>query len=545
MKTMNQIKTILTGAGVLFTSVLCAQEGAKDSTLTRTVVVENQYNPEVMDAFKVNVLPKVEEPAVAKQHIDYATAVRPLSGWQGEPIPVITYNAKQKSPYKGYVRAAYGNRNNTDVKLSYMWDITSRDQLNVMGTLYGMNGKIPYERLEEDWKSRFFRTDVSLDYKHEFNRVFMQLGGAFGSQVFNYVLPVLNEGGEPWTSDSQHFTLADVYAKVTSKDETLPVQFSLQTGFQSFKRKYAMPYFPGTTEGLVHTVGQIWGTLQEEHTVGIDFAMDNVFYNSDLKDYTLVQVNPYYKWNNEVIDLRLGAHVDAQTSNGSGIKFAPDVHFGYTFADTYKFYIQAIGGTTLSDFRRLNEMSPYWMSEEQIRSTHTPLDARLGVKGSPVAGFGFNLFGGYRIVKDELFSVYSLMEQAKAKTAYAGGRIGYTYKDWVNLDVEATYYNWNMNQETEPLLVLKPNYEFNVSARVKILPDLYASMKYCYEGRSQAGTLKKADPVNDLSLWADYRLFQRVDVFVRLNNLLNKNYVTEVGCPVQGFYAMGGLSFAF
>ena len=38
MKTMNQIKMILTGAGVLFTSVLCAQEGAKDSTLTRTVV---------------------------------------------------------------------------------------------------------------------------------------------------------------------------------------------------------------------------------------------------------------------------------------------------------------------------------------------------------------------------------------------------------------------------------------------------------------------------------------------------------------------------
>ena len=47
-----------------------AQEQVKDSTLNRTVVVENQYNPEVMDAFKVNVLPKVEEPAVAKQHID-------------------------------------------------------------------------------------------------------------------------------------------------------------------------------------------------------------------------------------------------------------------------------------------------------------------------------------------------------------------------------------------------------------------------------------------------------------------------------------------
>ena len=50
-----------------FAATLAAQEQAKDSTLNRTVVVENQYNPEVMDAFKVNILPKVEEPAVAKQ----------------------------------------------------------------------------------------------------------------------------------------------------------------------------------------------------------------------------------------------------------------------------------------------------------------------------------------------------------------------------------------------------------------------------------------------------------------------------------------------
>ena len=63
-------------------SCLCmaanAQQHAADSALNRTVVVENQYNPEVMDAFKVNVLPKVEEPALPKQHIDYPPALHPF-----------------------------------------------------------------------------------------------------------------------------------------------------------------------------------------------------------------------------------------------------------------------------------------------------------------------------------------------------------------------------------------------------------------------------------------------------------------------------------
>ena len=79
---MKQIKIALVCAGLLPGAVISAQEQKKDSTLNRTVVVENQYNPEVMDAFKVNVLPKVEEPAVAKKNIDYATYLRSL--WKPE-----------------------------------------------------------------------------------------------------------------------------------------------------------------------------------------------------------------------------------------------------------------------------------------------------------------------------------------------------------------------------------------------------------------------------------------------------------------------------
>ena len=35
--------------------------------MNRTVVVEQEYNPDIMDASKVNVLPKVEEPTVSRK----------------------------------------------------------------------------------------------------------------------------------------------------------------------------------------------------------------------------------------------------------------------------------------------------------------------------------------------------------------------------------------------------------------------------------------------------------------------------------------------
>lgn len=44
-----------------------AQTQAKDTTLSRTVVVEQEYNPDIMDASKVNVLPQVAPPTVSKK----------------------------------------------------------------------------------------------------------------------------------------------------------------------------------------------------------------------------------------------------------------------------------------------------------------------------------------------------------------------------------------------------------------------------------------------------------------------------------------------
>ncbi len=39
-------------------SVSLTSYSQKDTTMNRTVIVENNYNPEIMDASKINVLPK-------------------------------------------------------------------------------------------------------------------------------------------------------------------------------------------------------------------------------------------------------------------------------------------------------------------------------------------------------------------------------------------------------------------------------------------------------------------------------------------------------
>lgn len=553
---MKYISTILICAGMWPVSTLCAQKGAeKDSTLNRTVVVENQYNPEVMDAFKVNVMPEVEEPAAPKQAIQYATERHPLGAWKTTPMEAMTRELAQKGADRGYVRLAYGTLNNVDLKGSYLWDISSKDRLGVMASLYGRNGDIPHFMTVEDWKSRFYRTDVSLDYRHDFRKVALKLGGAFASQVFNY-MPTLNEHVENWPA-TQRYTLGEGYVGVVSRDKDLPIQFGLQTGLRSFSLRYDNYYMEYGSENIFHTEGFMAGKINDEQQVGIGLEMDNLIHDVSQQDYTLLQLNPYYTFQGEVVKLRLGAHVDFQTANGSGLKAAPDVKLEYTFADTYVLYVNLLGGTRLNDFRRLNDFSPYWAIAQQMRTSYTPLDAKIGLKASPLTGLGFELYGGYRITKNELFAVaggfdaerqnvfYTGIWQDKGKVGYGGASVSYAYRDWVDFSLDGTYYNWTVTDGNEGLLQFKPQVKADFGIRAKVVKNCHALLDYNYERRQKMGELGRAGDVNNLSVGAEYELLNRINVFGRLNNLLNKAYATEAGYPVEGLHFMAGVSCRF
>ena len=135
----------------------------------------------------------------------------------------------------------------------------------------------------------------------------------------------------------------------------------------------------------MHTAAHVWGHLNEEQQVGVGITMDNLSYDSqNMKNYTSLEANPYYAYDGDNWKRRLGVQVDWQSANGSGVDVAPDVKVDYVFSDSYVIYAQALGGRELNDFRRLNELSPYWGQKEQLRSTYTLADMQLGFKASPV-----------------------------------------------------------------------------------------------------------------------------------------------------------------
>lgn len=565
-------KQILICAGLVIFANAAAQKQNNDSTVNRTVVVENQYNPEVMDAFKVNVLPKIEEPAVPKAQINYASSVHPLGTFPVYHMDAMGREIAQDEACRGYVRLSYGNRNNTDLKGAYLWNITDRDVLDVMASFYGYSGNvdagydfdaitgIPTLNYDKEWKHRFFRTDASLKYSHDFNKVSLYVGGNFASQVFSYMPDVQGtasssqNGGKVETPSFGHqlFMTGEGFAGVSSVKETLPVEFGLQLGYKTFGRKHGI-YIPGgISESMARTQGFVSADINETQKIGISFDMTNVFYDKAFNNYSLIKLRPHYSVHTESVCFNAGVNVDFQVSNGGGLKLSPDVRFDYTFADSYVLYIHFTGNTRLNDFATLNAFSPFWTESTQLNTSYTPYDAKLGLKASPLAGLGFELYGGYRETRNELFSmpynenggIYNKISQAKTRVAYAGLSADYAFRDLFDFGFSGNYYNWSVPAGMDGLLWIKPSYRLNFHARAKVFNGFHTTAEYTYEGRKKIYGIK-ADAVNELNIGAEYLFNDRVNVFLKLNNLLNKNYVTENGYPVQGFNVMAGVSLNF
>ena len=548
-------KLIIASLGILPWVASYAQQ---DTTLVRTVVVENEYNPTVMDASKINVLPKVEEPTVPKTHIDYSTSIRSVASWNYQAMSPIVKDWTADAAYRGYLRAGYGNNGNVDAALGYLWDITKKDRLNVAALLDGWNGELPLKG--SDWTSRYYRTQVGLDYKHSFKKIDFLLGGSYRSQVFNYIGgSFLNDMSESEQfSNKQHQTLANAYLGFASNEKDMPVQFEAEVGMKMFGEKYPVMYHKETNkETNLYLKGDVWKQSSNDTRFGLKVNVDNYSYASEYsEDWTAIEGNPYIATQNDDWKVRVGAHVDWMGGEDGKVYVSPDVYGEYVFSDSYVLFAKAGGGRQTSSFYDLAHITPFFY-ESYIKPTYMTLDAALGLKASPANGWWFLLSGGYQIRENdvclELGEGYPFWHArniyGKTDVFYGTAELKYDYKDLLDFALKGTYYQWNYKNPdwvggdpSEGALSLKPQLELNVEFGYKVMEGLrvHAGYEYVKRCNDVAG-----DAVSNLYAGADYALLKNLSIFAKFNNLLNKEYVASYAYPAQKLNFLGGVSLRF
>ena len=547
---MRRMKRIAMIAGLGMMALTAAYAQQNNTELERTVVVENQYNPTVMDASKINVLPKVEEPSVPKSNIDYVTSLRPVSAWNYQNMSLMQREQVADAIYRGWFRAGYGTHGNVDIKAGYEGYVGSKDRLGVAASLDGWNGELAGLN-EEDWTSRLYDTRLGLDYRHSFRKTDLALGGYYRSQVFNYLYPLLADA----PAGKQHQTMANAHVGLASTDQDMIVQFSGEIGMNYFKQKYPAGVEAGSetnfyAKGDVLTpfLGQSFGLALDLNTYS--YAM------GEMKNNTSLEMNPYYKMEYGDWRFRVGAHLDWWSGAENQMNVSPDLNVELNFLDSYVLYAQAGGGRENKSLMELTDVTSYWvLAQPYLLPTYVTLDAQLGLKASPANGWWFNLTGGYQMREDDLFfgvadekGMTAAFAQADSKVAYGAAELKYDYKDLFDCTLKATYYHWDLSKPKEQdgqvkqiTLALKPELEVNAEVGMKPMSGLRVNVGYEYVKRCEG----LYDPISNLYLGADYALLKNLSVYGQIRNLMNKEYVRADAYPAQKMNALVGLSLRF
>lgn len=552
---MKRIYYIFPAIAALLSASVQAQTTKKDTTMNRTVVVEQEYAPDIMDANKINVLPTVEEPTVSKGAVNYATT----------PVPATNIPTATMQPYMGkesrvianpgYARLGYGNYGNLDILGNYLFRFTDKDKLNLNLQVDGMDGKLDIPESDQTWNSYYYRTKAGVDFLHQFDKVDFNVGGNFGLSNFNFYNYA--------PASKQKFTSGDVRFGLKSTDEMQSIQYNAEANLLFYQRQHdAIGADLGET--ILRTKAEVAFPIGDIHRIAIDAEMNNVFLKGDgLENYSLIEVNPAYEWENDSWKLHLGIHTDFGLGTESGVHLSPDVKIQYLFSDRYVLYANATGGDKLNDFRRLESLSPYGTIVSQPAHTHERINTAIGFKASPTAGLWFDLFAGYQNIEDDLLQgfhyptlyVYSATTeyvmstpylsfmQTNTNNTYAGVRLNYTWKNIFSLQTSGIYRSWDA--DTENALVMLPKFDFNINADIRPISSLLLNVGYQHTAREKIESLGNVSPVSNLYLGGEYRFLNGVSVYTRINNLLNKEYSYYLGYPSEGFNFVGGVAFRF
>ena len=451
-----------------------------------------------------------------------------------------------------------------DARLGYLWDISKKDRLNVEASLNGWNGELT-DLNDMDWKSRLYNTRVGLDYKHAFKKVDLMLGGAYRSQVFNYMNAFMYDDPEFLSRSAddsyrrQHQTMANAHLGIASTDKDMSIQFVGEVGVNYFNQKYSTNISEGNEMNL-YVKGDV-SKIFNDRRFGLALDFNNYSYSiTGMENATSLELNPYYAYENDDWRIRLGAHVDWWGGMDDEVNISPDVNVEYIFSDSYVLYAKAGGGRENKSLMELTEFTPYWSLNwwtvpHYILPTYVSLNAALGLKASPMNGLWFHLTGGYQIRENDMYwyleegsGSYLGFEQGKSKVAYGSAALKYDYKDLFDLALKATYYHWDcennkeLDQYGQTLMwALKPEMELNAEVGCKPMKGLRVNAGYEYVKRAET----IYDPISNLYLGADYALLKNLSVFGKVNNLLNKEYVRADAYPAQKLNFLAGLSLQF
>lgn len=586
-------KTIYKGIilGIITTSCICtakSQTAAKDTLLNRQVLLEREYTPKIQDASKINKTPAIYTPQQKATDIKFERTIPYVEIINFEVKEIGTGNIRadiQKSKQKGYLSFDAGMYSNLNANAGYRILENSNNQLDLFGIHNSTNGTVDYiDKLNDlkDVKAKNMLNFIKAKFNHKFESAKWYIDASYLNNSFNYYgNPYLINGAE------------NVDEKILNLEKKQAVNiFEIETGLSSLKANdnginysgaVKFNHFSSKYSPYIYDDGLSGNIFDAKIDINQNFSSDkywgvrgNLFFQKfgnhknsweitenekTIHNLTIVKANPYFKLENNDITLLVGANINWGIDESNSFAVTPTIDASWVINDNNKLYLTVDGGINDNSFISIYKQNKYYNSLNRVKISKTLYDALFGFRSGAIAGFEFDIFGGYKYTKDEHLFVPSTspswgLISDVAYTNLGTGTIGGTVKTklipYTDLSAHVNTYFYSLKKISNLPYEQKawglPSFNLGLNADFSFINNLLISANYEFSGGRKAllnSTSVNLKNINELNLKASYQILDWLALYVKANNVLNQKYENFYGYPLQGIAASGGFSVLF
>ncbi|NGF57876.1 hypothetical protein G5B00_15255 [Parapedobacter sp. SGR-10] len=287
---------------------------------------------------------------------------------------------------------------------------------------------------------------------------------------------------------------------------------------------------------------------------------------------SLASINPYIAFKGKNYTLTFGANLVSEFGDSSRFNIFPSAEIDFSLVPEYIHLFGGInGGVHKASYRAFSQLNPYLGPEQGFQNMIERLNIFGGIKGNAGATFGYKAKVMYKSLesmplfvnnKDNPFRFDLVYDgDGDDKVSYFGieGEINVRLSELVNLGGRLNLDGYTMAKQEEawftPAIRLAANARFNISEKLYIdaealFHDSSYGRAYTYDQTESPIYSTDYHTVTlpsffDLSAGAEYKALSNLGIFVKANNIFNKEYQRYLYYPRLGFNLIGGVNFSF
>jgi len=540
---------------VLLFGIFASFSALAQNTLNKEVQVVRAYEPVLSDAFKINLLPAINDTVRQLPNLSYSIIPKvantqfrvspmPAAKLIGEPISEIT-------PY--YVKLGFGTTLSPLIEAYY--GSLRQDDLSYGGFFrhFSSAGKV---KLDNGRKEKVLESESEAGFYGK--KIFQT--SAFEGGVFYKRNRYTFYGADPtYTGDLGGDSLRQVshrfgvdLALHSLYTDSTHFNYAGRVGYTYFGDKFSM-----TENNLDILVSG--NKFFEQQRIGGEVEIIHIAKSSDLSanPNSIFRIAPWMGVFGADWRAKAGVNMVSDSWGGkSDVFIYPLGELSYDVISHYFIPYISIGGKLeVNSYEKIMAENPYIMPGLNVRNTNHKFIFEAGLKGKFSSSVSFNVAGSYSLSDSLYFFVNNFSENpSKFGVLYDNAQVTHFFGELVvgvqqhfSLMGRGEVTRYAMDKLAKPWQ--KPGWEVTVSALGNFKEKLYIKGSLVAVGDRYAlaenGDAIRLDPYADLSLGFEYRMSSSFSLYLDFNNILGKSYYQWYRYSTYGFNALAGITLSF